>query len=72
MNIQPKRNSLTPETVTTGPLPGSRKVYHSPAGRPELRVPPGPATASQSLSGTPQPETHRDSAARSCSAWSAF
>ena len=39
MNIQPKRNSLTPETVTTGPLPGSRKVYHSPAGRPEIRVP---------------------------------
>ena len=28
MNIQHKPASLVPETVTTGPLPGSRKVYH--------------------------------------------
>ena len=39
MNVQPKRSSLIPETVTTGPLTGSHKVYYSPAGRPEIRVP---------------------------------
>ena len=39
MNVQPKRNSLVPETVTTGPLTGSRKVYYSPADKPEVRVP---------------------------------
>ncbi len=37
MNYQPKASTLIPETVTTGPLPGSRKVYH-PAGE-GLRVP---------------------------------
>ena len=39
MNVQPKHSSLVPETVTTGPLTGSRKVYYSPADRPEIRVP---------------------------------
>ncbi len=39
MNVQPKRSALIPETVTTGPLTGSRKVYYSPASHPELRVP---------------------------------
>ena len=28
-----------PQTVTTGPIAGSRKVYVSPEGRPDLRVP---------------------------------
>ena len=39
MNVQPKHSSLVPETVTTGPLTGSRKVYYSPEGRPEIQVP---------------------------------
>ncbi|ACB93722.1 phosphomethylpyrimidine synthase ThiC [Beijerinckia indica] len=39
MNIQHKRSSLVPETVTCGPLPGSRKVYHHPQSHPELSVP---------------------------------
>ncbi len=39
MNVQPKRGSLIPETVTTGPLTGSRKIYYSPVDKPELRVP---------------------------------
>ena len=30
MNIQHKPGSLVPETVTTGPVTGSRKVYHHP------------------------------------------
>jgi phosphomethylpyrimidine synthase len=29
----------SPETVTTGPVTGSRKVYASPAGRSDIRVP---------------------------------
>ncbi|MFC0282667.1 phosphomethylpyrimidine synthase ThiC [Camelimonas abortus] len=28
-----------PATVTTGPIRGSRKIYSSPAGRPDIRVP---------------------------------
>ncbi len=39
MNVQPKRGSLVPESVTTGPLTGSKKIYYSPAGHPEIRVP---------------------------------
>ena len=39
MNVQPKRGSLVPETVTTGPLPGSRKIYYSPTGHGDIRVP---------------------------------
>ena len=37
MNIQHKSGSLVPETVTTGPLPGSRKVYHH--AREDIAVP---------------------------------
>ena len=39
MNVQPKKNSLIPESVTTGPLTGSRKVYATPKSHPDLRVP---------------------------------
>jgi len=39
MNVQPKHSTLVPETVTTGPLTGSRKVYYSPENRAEIRVP---------------------------------
>ncbi len=38
MNVQSK-SVRRPETVTTGPLPGSRKIYISPACSPDLRVP---------------------------------
>jgi phosphomethylpyrimidine synthase len=34
MNIQTR-----PSSVTTGPIAGSRKVYSSPEGRPDIRVP---------------------------------
>ncbi len=37
MNMQPKVASMVPESVTTGPLPGSRKVYHQAA--PGIAVP---------------------------------
>jgi phosphomethylpyrimidine synthase len=36
--ITPPREMQTPE-VTTGPIVGSHKVYSSPAGHPDLRVP---------------------------------
>ena len=39
MNVQPKRNSLVPETVTTGQLTGSRKVYATPTGWNDVHVP---------------------------------
>ncbi len=39
MNIQQKADSLIPRSVTCGPLPGARKVYHSPQGRPDIAVP---------------------------------
>ena len=39
MNIQHKSGSLVPETVTTGPLTGSRKIYHHAGGRADIRVP---------------------------------
>ena len=39
MNIQHKPGSLVPETVTTGPLTGSRKIYHHAGGRADIRVP---------------------------------
>ncbi|MDE2577572.1 MAG: phosphomethylpyrimidine synthase ThiC [Hyphomicrobiales bacterium] len=38
MNVHAKR-PLTPQTVTTGPIEGSRKVYAQPACAPALRVP---------------------------------
>jgi len=34
MNVQAR-----PSTVTTGPIEGSRKIYTSPEGRPDIRVP---------------------------------
>ena len=39
MNVQPKPGTIVPETVTTGPLTGSHKVYHEPAGWAGVRVP---------------------------------
>ncbi|MGA0597181.1 phosphomethylpyrimidine synthase ThiC [Enterovirga sp. CN4-39] len=42
VHIDPKSAKLpvgTPETVTTGPIQGSRKVYASPKDRPDIRVP---------------------------------
>ncbi len=39
MNVQPKPGSLVPETVTTGPLPGSRKIYATPKGWDDVHVP---------------------------------
>src|SRR5512141_2238436 len=36
MNLHDKR---TPLSVTTGPIGKSRKVYSTPAGRPDIRVP---------------------------------
>jgi phosphomethylpyrimidine synthase len=42
VHIDPKAAKLpvgTPETVTTGPIMGSRKVYAAAAGRPDIRVP---------------------------------
>ncbi|MBS0562531.1 MAG: phosphomethylpyrimidine synthase ThiC, partial [Proteobacteria bacterium] len=34
MTVQTK-----PTSVTTGPVAGSRKIYTSPEGRPDIRVP---------------------------------
>ena len=40
MNIHnPKAPQALPQSVTTGPIAGSRKVYAAPAGRPDIRVP---------------------------------
>jgi phosphomethylpyrimidine synthase len=39
MNIQPKPETLIPQSVTTGPLPGSRKIYHRAQGREDILVP---------------------------------
>ncbi|MDB5558275.1 MAG: thiC, partial [Enterovirga sp.] len=42
LNIDPKSAKLpvgTPETVTTGPIQGSSKVYAAPQNRPDIRVP---------------------------------
>jgi len=39
MNVQPKPGTLVPETVTTGPLPGSRKVYATVDGYADIKVP---------------------------------
>jgi phosphomethylpyrimidine synthase len=39
MNELPEKARLRPATVTTGPHPASRKVYSSPEGQPDLRVP---------------------------------
>ena len=37
--VLPKDVKGSPEAVTTGPVTGSRKVYASPAGRADIRVP---------------------------------
>jgi phosphomethylpyrimidine synthase len=39
MNYQHKQDSLLPETVTTGPMSGSRKVYYTPANHPDVHGP---------------------------------
>ncbi|HXW70171.1 MAG TPA: phosphomethylpyrimidine synthase ThiC [Methylocella sp.] len=39
MNIREKTQNIVPESVTCGPLPGSRKIYHCIAGRPDIAVP---------------------------------
>ena len=39
MNVQQKPGTLVPETVTTGPLPGSRKVYATVDGHADIKVP---------------------------------
>jgi phosphomethylpyrimidine synthase len=39
MNILDKPENLVPRSVTSGPLPGSKKVYHHPRGRADIAVP---------------------------------
>jgi phosphomethylpyrimidine synthase len=39
MNILDKPQNLVPRSVTCGPLPGSKKIYHHPRGRPDIAVP---------------------------------
>src|ERR1700679_2903467 len=39
MNVQHKPANLVPESVTIGALPGSRKVYCTPDGTSDVRVP---------------------------------
>ncbi len=39
MNIQPKPETLVPQSVTTGPLPGSHKIYHRALGHEDILVP---------------------------------
>ncbi len=39
MNIQNKPDALVPQSVTRGPLPGSKKIYHHPQGHPDIAVP---------------------------------
>jgi phosphomethylpyrimidine synthase len=39
MNIHDKAQNLAPQSVTTGPLPGSRKIYARPRGRPDIAAP---------------------------------
>jgi len=38
MTVQSK-SAARPSSVTTGPIAGSRKIYSSPEGRPDIRVP---------------------------------
>ena len=38
MTVQSK-TAARPSSVTTGPIAGSRKIYTSPAGRPDINVP---------------------------------
>jgi phosphomethylpyrimidine synthase len=39
MNILDKPPNLFPRSVTSGPLPGSKKIYHHPRGRADIAVP---------------------------------
>jgi phosphomethylpyrimidine synthase len=39
MNILDKPQNLVPRSVTSGPLPGSKKIYHYPRGRADIAVP---------------------------------
>ena len=39
MTVQPKTIQPAPETVTTGPITGSRKVYAATKAHPEIKVP---------------------------------
>ncbi|MGB8901888.1 MAG: phosphomethylpyrimidine synthase ThiC, partial [Methylocella sp.] len=39
MNILDKPQNLVPRSVTCGPLPGSKKIYHHPRGRADIAVP---------------------------------
>jgi phosphomethylpyrimidine synthase len=39
MNILDKPQNLVPRSVTSGPLPGSKKIYHHPRGRADIAVP---------------------------------
>jgi phosphomethylpyrimidine synthase len=39
MNIWDKPQNLVPQSVTCGPLPGSKKMYHPPRGRADIAVP---------------------------------
>ena len=39
MNILDKPQNLVPRSVTCGPLPGSKKIYHHPQGRGDIAVP---------------------------------
>jgi phosphomethylpyrimidine synthase len=46
MTVQSK-STTRPSSVTTGPITGSRKIYSSPEGRPDILVPNGsPGVAS--------------------------
>jgi phosphomethylpyrimidine synthase len=39
MNVREKPQNLVPLSVTCGPLPGSKKIYHHPEGRSDVAVP---------------------------------
>ncbi len=39
MNIHDRPQNLAPQSVTSGPLPGSRKIYYRPGGRADIAVP---------------------------------
>ncbi|MGB6908456.1 MAG: hypothetical protein WBE01_01820, partial [Methyloceanibacter sp.] len=39
MNTPISAKDMAPPKVTTGPLAGSRKIYSSPKGHPDVRVP---------------------------------
>ncbi len=39
MNVHDKPQNLAPQSVTSGPLPGSRKIYYRPGGHGDVAVP---------------------------------